>query len=159
MPVMQISEAPEPEASIRMKSLKGRLLSLDLGSKTVGVAMSDELRITIRALAPIERHSWKDLLRRVGELVEQHGIKGLVIGLPLRLDGSEGEAAKRAREIGEKFQRSLKVPVYLQNESLTTFQAESHLKSTGAKMNQIDSEAAAIILRDFIVAQENYRQP
>ena len=92
-------------------------------------------------------------------LIESYEAKGLVIGLPSRLDGTEGAAAKAARGIAEKFQRSLNVPVYLQNESLTTFAAESQLKSAGRNEGeidrQIDSEAADTILRDFI----NHQQP
>ncbi len=155
---MQISEGPETEATVDTMRPKGRLLSLDLGSKRVGVAVSDELRVTVRALQPLDRRSWKDLLHRVRELVHQHQVKALIIGLPLRLDGSEGEAARQAEQTAGKFRRSISVPVYLQNESLTTFEAELHLKSSGSKLNEIarraDSEAAAIILRDFIVAQE-----
>ena len=135
------------------------MLALDIGTKRVGVAVCDELRITTRPLAPIERRSWKDLLRRVTGLIESYDAKGLVIGLPSRLDGTEGATAKAARSIAEKFQLSLEVPVHLQNESLTTFAAESQLKSAGrseGEINrQIDSEAAAIILRDFI----NHQQP
>jgi putative holliday junction resolvase len=158
MPAMQISEAHAAEAGARIRSPKGRLLALDLGAKRVGVAISDELRITVRALPLIERRSWKVLLDRVRRLVEQHEVEALVIGLPLRLDGREGEASRAAREVSEKFRRSLHLPVYLQNESLTTFEAESHLKSSGSKIKkvavQIDSEAAAIILRDFIAVHE-----
>jgi len=134
------------------------LLALDLGTKRVGVAVCDELEITVRPLATIERRSWKDLLRRVTGLIESYEAKGLVLGLPSRLDGTEGAAAKEVRSIAEKFQRSLDVPVYLQNESLTTFAAESHLKSAGTSKGeldrQVDSEAAAIILRDFINQQQ-----
>ena len=135
------------------------MLALDIGTKRVGVAVCDELRITARPLASIERRSWKDLLRRVTGLIESYEAKGLVIGLPSRLDGTEGAAAKAARSIAEKFQLSLDVPVHLQNESLTTFAAESQLKSAGRSEGeidrQIDSEAAATILRDFI----NHQQP
>ena len=122
------------------------------------MAVCDELQITMRPLAPLERRSWKDLLRRVTILLESYEAKALVIGLPSRLDGTEGAAAEAARSIAAKFQRSLSVPVYLQNESLTTFAAESHLKSVGRSEGeierQIDSEAAAIILRDFINRQQ-----
>ncbi len=140
------------------ESLSGRLLALDLGAKRVGVAICDELRVTVRPLAAIERRSWKDLLRRVSELIESYEARALIVGLPSRLDGAEGPAAKEARSIAEKFQRSLSVPVYLQNESLTTFEAASHLKAAGKRKGyidqQIDSEAAAIILRDFIHEQQ-----
>ncbi|HVS80169.1 MAG TPA: Holliday junction resolvase RuvX [Pyrinomonadaceae bacterium] len=132
----------------------GRLLALDLGAKRIGVAVSDELRITVRPLPIIWRRSWKDLLRQVAGLVESLEAKGLVIGLPLRLDGAENSAAESVRTLAEKFRRSLGVPIYLQDERLTTFAANSDLKSAGLDQGEIkrevDSEAAAIILRDFI---------
>lgn len=132
----------------------GRLLALDLGAKRIGVAISDELRITTRPLPVISRHSWKDLLRQVAGLVQSFEAKALVIGLPLRLDGVEGSAAESVRAEAEKFQRSLKVPIYLQDERLTTFAANSELKAAGLNESEskreVDSEAAAIILRDFI---------
>ena len=117
------------------------------------MAVCDELRLTVRPLEIIERRSWKDLLRRVAEQVESLGAGGLVIGLPLNIDGSEGEAAKLAREVADKFRLSIKLPVYLQDERLTTEEARSQLRASGkapAIDQRVDSEAAAIILRDFI---------
>ena len=132
----------------------GRLLALDLGAKRIGVAVSDELRVTTRPLPLILRRSWKDLLQQVAGLVQSFEAKGLVIGLPLRLDGGEGAAAESVRALAEKFQRSLSVPIYLQDERLTTFAANSDMKTAGRNESesrrQVDSEAAAIILRDFI---------
>lgn len=137
--------APEPT---------GRLLALDLGARRVGVAMSDELKITATPLPFIERRSWKDLLRRVAAIIEGYDARGLVIGLPLGLDGSEGDAAQEARRIAENFRKSLNVPVYLQDERLTSFAAGEKLKSEGVRAeeveNRIDSESAALILRDFM---------
>ncbi len=132
----------------------GRLIAIDLGSKRVGVAVSDELQITVTPLERIERRSWKDLLRRVAALIGNYDARGLVIGLPLSLDGTESDAAQEAKRIAENFRKSLRVPVYLQDERLTTFAAESELRSRGLRAGgvekQIDSESAAIILRDFI---------
>ena len=136
----------------------GRLLAIDLGAKRVGVAVSDELRIAIRPLPAIERRSWKDLLRQIVTLVEKFDARGLVIGLPLRLDGVEGEAAQNARSVASKFQRSLEIPVLLQDERLTTVEAASELRSAARSENEIkeeiDSAAAALILRDFIAGHD-----
>lgn len=129
-------------------------MALDLGAKRVGVAVSDELQITATPLPFIERRSWKNLLRRVAAIIEAYDARGLVIGLPLGLDGSDGDAAQEARRIAENFGRSLNVPVYLQDERLTTFAAEEKLRSEGVRAeeieNRIDSESAALILRDFM---------
>ena len=153
----------EPEATATsltaLPDSAGRLLALDLGAKRVGVAVSDELRITVNSLPAIERRSWKDLLRRVAAVIESYDAQGLVIGLPLSLDGTEGSAAKDARVMAEKFQRSLAVPVYLQDERLTTFAATEQLKAAGLSAREIerevDSEAATLILSDFIGNNRN----
>jgi putative Holliday junction resolvase len=141
-------------ASSNQSSAPGRVLAIDLGAKRVGLAISDELRITIKPLKPIERRSWKRLLQAVTGIVIESEVRGLVIGLPLQLEGTEGDAAASARTIAEKFRRSLSIPVFLQDERLTTFAATESLKEAGRNRDdlakQVDSEAAAIILRDFI---------
>lgn len=131
----------------------GRLLALDLGAKRVGVAVCDELRLTVRPLEAIERRSWKDLLLQVSEQLDSLQAVGLVIGLPLNLDTSEGDAARAAREVADKFRRSIKLPVFLQDERLTTEEAKSRLREIENPREidrKIDSESAAIILEDFI---------
>ncbi len=134
------------------------MLAIDLGAKRVGVAVSDELRITVKPLPAIVRRSWKDFLKRIVALVETYDARGMVIGLPLRLDGVEGEAAQDARALATKFQRSLDIPLYLQDERLTTFEAASDLRSVARSEHEIDaaidSESAALILRDFIVSKD-----
>jgi len=131
----------------------GRLLALDLGSKRVGVAISDELRITAKPLPFIPRRSWKDLLRQVAAIVETFDARALVIGLPLNMDGTAGAAAAETKRLAENFRRSLKVPIFLQDERLTTVAAGTALKTEGRGNeidDRIDSESAAIILRDFM---------
>jgi putative Holliday junction resolvase len=132
----------------------GRLLAIDLGAKRVGIAVSDELRITVSALERIERRSWKDLLSRVAVIIESYDARALIIGLPLNLDGTKGPAADEALRIGENFRKSLSVPVFLQDERLTSLAAESEMRTRGVGRGElaqrIDSESAAIILRDFI---------
>ena len=136
------------------KERAGRLLALDLGEKRVGVAVSDAMRMTVRALPTLYRTNWKELLRAVAELVRRFDAKAVVIGLPLNLDGTEGNAAKEARKIAEKFGLSLKIAIYLQDERLTTREAEESLRAAGYSdsevREQVDSQSAAIILRDFL---------
>jgi len=132
----------------------GRLIAIDLGAKRVGVAVSDELRMTVTPLERLERRSWKDLLRRAAALIEDYDARALVIGLPLSFGGEENSGAQEAKRIAENFRKSLNVPVFLQDERLTTAAAESELRARGVKASEvekrIDSESAAIILRDFI---------
>lgn len=132
----------------------GRILSLDLGTKRVGVAVCDELRLTVRPLQALPRTSWKRLLLAISELCERFDAESLVIGLPLRLDGTEGDAAREARRIARNLLFSLKLPVHLQDERLTSKEAEDTLREAGYRgteiTSRVDSEAAAIILRDFL---------
>lgn len=130
------------------------MLALDLGEKRVGVAISDELLITVRPLPYLSRTNWKQLLSAVADLLQRFDAKSLVIGLPLNLDGTEGKAATEARRLARNFELSLKVPVYLQDERLTSREAEESLRAAGRSSNElrqhVDGESAAIILRDFI---------
>jgi putative Holliday junction resolvase len=134
------------------------IIALDLGERRVGVAVSDALSIAITRLVAIPRTNWKQLLRDVVDLVRRFDAQTVVIGLPLRLNGSTGDAALEVRGLAFKFARSLTVPVYLQDERLSSVEAEQNLRADGLKTaelsSQVDSEAAAIILRDFLVSDQ-----
>ncbi len=142
------------ERSAEKTAIRAPIVALDLGEKRVGVAVSDALSISISRLDPIPRTNWKQLLREVDNVVRRFDAQTVVIGLPLRLNGSTGSSAVEARTVARKFARSLKVPVYLQDERLTSFAAEQNLRTEGHKGDQlsarVDSEAAAVILRDFL---------
>jgi putative holliday junction resolvase len=131
-----------------------RLLALDLGAKRVGVAVSDEHWMTVRPLLTLQRRSWKELVRRVAEIVQSFDAQSLVVGLPLMMDGTDGPAATEVRRLARNFRLSLGIPVFLQDERLTSLEAEREWLriddlSEGEK-GSVDSRAAAIILRDFI---------
>lgn len=132
----------------------GRIVSLDPGTKRVGVAVCDELRFTTRPLPYITRTSWKKLLLEVKNILAEFDAKAIVIGLPLRSDGGESEMSAEARGLARKFSLSLDIPVYLQDERVTSYEAKSRLWQRGLDVNEsrskVDSEAAAIILSDFL---------
>jgi len=132
----------------------GPILALDLGQKLVGAAVCDALLISITKLDPLRRTNWKQLLRDVTDLARRLDAKTLVIGFPLSLNGFRGTAALEAQRTAQNFARSLKLPVYLQDERLTSIEAEERLRAAGhrpAEMRAlIDSQAAAIIHQDFI---------
>lgn len=136
------------------ETIEGPILSLDLGARRVGAAVSDPSLIAIKRLKTLRRSNWKQLLRDVDDLIRHFDAKTLVIGFPLKLDGSEGSAATETRQIAQKFARSLELPIYLQDERLTSREAEDSLRASGHRSDEvaalIDSESAAIILRDFI---------
>jgi putative Holliday junction resolvase len=132
----------------------GRLLALDLGARRVGVAVCDEMHISVRVLPAIRRSSWKKLVSAVARLAEELDAAALVVGLPLRLDGTEGDAALETRRLARNFELTLRLPVHLHDERLTSRAAEEVLRdanlSDADRAARIDSEAAATILRDFI---------
>jgi putative Holliday junction resolvase len=98
------------------------------------------------------------LLLDVQTLIRRFDAQTLVLGLPLRLDGTRGEAVEKALHMARNFSLSLSIPVYVQDERLTSHEAETMLKSKGHNRVEIadlvDSEAAAIILRDFLNTTE-----
>jgi putative pre-16S rRNA nuclease len=132
----------------------GPVLALDLGEKLVGAAISDERLVTTKRLPPLKRSNWKRLLQDVRQLVEHFDARMIVVGLPLRLDGTDGDAAKNARRVAANLAKSIGLPVYLQDERLTSLEAMDNLKAEGVKPEKIpaliDGEAAATILRDFL---------
>ena len=140
----------------------GPILALDLGEKLVGAAISDERLVTTKRLPPLKRSNWKKLLQDVRNLVEHFDAQIIVVGLPLRLDGTDGDAAKNARRVATNLAKSIDLPVYLQDERLTSLEAMENLKAEGLKPDEIpaliDGEAAATILRDFLdTKQERIR--
>jgi len=138
--------------------LAGPVLALDIGEKRVGVAVSDERLITTKPLPPLKRSNWKKLLQDVRHLLEQFDAKTIVVGLPLNMDGSEGEAAKSVRHLAMNLAKSIPQPVYLQDERLTSRAAMENLIAEGVTPEEIpaliDGEAAAMILRDFLVTEQ-----
>lgn len=134
--------------------LTGPILALDPGEKLVGTAVSDEKLITIKRLPPLKRSNWKKLLQDVLALIERFDVRTIVIGLPLSLDGTEGEAAMKVQRLARNLARSVSLPVFFQDERLTSFEAMENLKAEGKRREEIpaliDGEAAALILRDFL---------
>lgn len=135
------------------------MLALDLGQKRVGVAVTDELRITVRPLPPLRRTSWKQLIRNVAALVSDFDAQLLVIGLPLSLDGSESTAAQEVRRQAHNLELTLKLPVFLQDERLTSKEAERALRADGYDQyevqDRLDSAAAALILQDYLARRRD----
>ena len=157
----QITNQPNISEILSLSS-EGRILALDLGTKKIGVAVSDELQITVRPLPRILRKSWKELLKKVISLIEEFDAVGLVLGSPYEYDGSESEMSQDVRRLQRNFSLSLKIPVFLQDERLTTKSAQQDLHDRGYKMKEIlqklDSESATIILEDFIAYRDYLRK-
>jgi len=142
------------ETDDQKNPIRAPVMAIDLGEKRVGIAVSDALSISITRVPALPRTNWKQMLRDVEDLVRRFDAKTVVIGLPLRLNGSAGDSALQARQVAQKFAQSLAVPVYLQDERLSSVEAEQTLRREGHKRDEtralVDSEAAAVILRDFL---------
>lgn len=147
-----------PDSKSLTQPPRAPVVALDLGKKRVGVAVSDALSISITRLEALPRTNWKQMLRDVDDLIRRFDAQTMVIGLPLRLNGSSGDAAVEARAVALKFALSLDIPVYLQDERLTSVAAEENLRADGRRGEKVsalvDSEAASIILRDFLVTDQ-----
>lgn len=132
----------------------GRVVALDIGTKRVGVAVCDELRVTVRPVTTIERKSWKKLLSQVKQIVAEYDAVALVLGLPYNFDGSESEMSAEARRLARNFALSLEVLVFLQDERVTSYEAKARLWQRGRSEKEAekekDTEAAVIILEDFL---------
>lgn len=136
----------------------GRIIALDIGTKRIGVAVCDESQITVRRLPVVQRRGWKELLKYFISLIEEFDAVALVLGLPYNFDGTESEMSAEARRLARNFSLSLKIPVFLQDERLSSRFAQEHLYDSGYSMQEIryiiDSEAATIILGDFLELKE-----
>jgi putative Holliday junction resolvase len=134
--------------------ISGRLVSLDLGTKKIGIAVSDETQAVTRGIRTLPRGSWKSVLEEVSSILRDFDAVGLVIGLPLETDGTESPMSEDARRIARNFSLSIEIPVALHDERVSSYAARGTMWETGKDQDtvraNVDSEAAAIILDDFI---------
>lgn len=132
-----------------------RYLGLDLGTKTLGLALSDQLGM-IATSYKILRHNedYDSLIPALKEEIENNDVKALVLGLPKNMNNSIGERGKIALEFKDKLESAFNLPVYMQDERLTTRQAENILISNDTSRKKrkkvIDSLAATIILQSYL---------
>ena len=138
-----------------------RLMGLDYGAKTVGVALSDPLGITAEPFETVVRKEEKKLRRtlaRIEEIVREYEVTEIVVGLPLHLSGEESERSVLCRQFAEKVQARTGLPVHLCDERLTTVEADEWLQEMQVPKEKrkevIDRLAATAILRDFMTARE-----
>ena len=134
-----------------------RLLGLDYGSKTVGVAVSDPLGYTAQPLETITRKEENKLRRtlaRIEQLVKEYQIEKIILGLPINMDGSAGERAELALAFKAMLERRTGLEIIMQDERLTTVAADEILQECGMPKEKrktvIDQVAAGLILQDFM---------
>ena len=134
-----------------------RTFGLDVGTRTVGVALSDALGITAQGLTTLRRSGLRKDLTALKRLGEAHEVTSAVVGLPLNMDGSEGASAARSRAFGEALARALAVPVHYWDERLSTVAAHRALResdlSAERRRELVDQVAATLILQGWLDAQ------
>ncbi len=131
-----------------------RVLAVDFGSKRIGTAISDGLGISVRPVETIKRSSIERDILRLKFLVEDLEAEAVVVGLPLRMDGTAGDAAQSAMRFVERLKSKLDVAVFTQDERLTSYEAEQMMIERGFGRQQrrarSDEFAAMIILEDYL---------
>lgn len=131
-----------------------RVLAVDLGTKRIGTAISDALGISARPVQTFRRSSLERDIARLRAMAEQFEAEAIVVGLPLRMDGSLGEAAAAALEFAQTLREELGLPVFTQDERLTSYEAEQLMIERRFDRNKrremSDAVAATIILQDFL---------
>lgn len=134
-----------------------RILGLDFGSKTVGVAVSDGLLLTAQGVETIERKDENKLRKtcaRIEELIAEYEITEIVLGLPKNMNNTEGERVEKAKAFGEMLERRTGLPVHYWDERLTTVAAEQILMESGVRRENrkavIDKVAAGLILQGYL---------
>jgi putative pre-16S rRNA nuclease len=127
------------------------ILAIDYGRRRLGLALSDSLGVTARPLAVWERTNRRGDLARIRELCRRHAVGRIVVGWPLRLDGTPGEMAREAAGFAERLRKHLGRPVDLADERLSSWQAAQQLHEAGARPGRhVDDVAATVILRDYL---------
>ena len=135
-----------------------RTLSLDYGSKRIGVAICDELGITAYGVSTIIRRNRKQVLEALEELITQYDVKKIVIGYPIRLDGTRGIQCEKVDKFSGLLDAAFSLPVIKWDETLTTKEAEDILFEAnvrrGKKKKVVDQLAATLILRGYLASLE-----
>ena len=134
-----------------------RVLGLDFGSKTVGVAVSDPLFLTAQGVEIIRREKESKLRKtfaRIGELISEYDIKSIVLGYPKNLNGTEGDRCEKTNAFKEELEKKFGLPVILWDERLTTVSADQVMMESGIRRENrkeyVDEIAAMFILQGYI---------
>ena len=139
-----------------------RIIGLDFGSKTVGVAMSDELLITAQGVEIVRRKSptkLRQTLARIEEIIVEYGAERIVLGYPKNMNNTEGERCAKTLEFKEMLERRTSLPVILWDERLTTVSADQVMMESGIRREDrkkyVDRIAAEFILQGYLDSLKN----
>jgi putative Holliday junction resolvase len=160
----------------KLHEQRGCILGIDYGRARIGLAIADEETRLARPLGTLTRVNRNEDMRRLREVVSEHRVKQIVVGLPLRLDGTRGEMAEEAQRFGRRVRKQIGVPVEMVDERLTSWEAERLLEEqtgralhpaktgypTGKRASprpSIDALAAAVILQEYLAPQSATKTP
>ena len=131
-----------------------RIMSLDVGSRTIGIARSDALLMTAQGIETIRRTSLEKDFNRLQELIAEYEVHELVVGMPKNMNGTKGERAEKTEEFVEKMKEVIDLPVSYWDERLSTVMAERQLiaadVSRKKRKSVIDKMAAVVILQGYL---------
>ena len=131
-----------------------RIMSLDVGSRTIGIACSDALLMTAQGIETIRRTSLEKDFNRLQELIAEYEVHELVVGMPKNMNGTKGERAEKTEEFVEKMKEVIDLPVSYWDERLSTVMAERQLiaadVSRQKRKSVIDKMAAVVILQGYL---------
>ena len=135
-----------------------RVLALDVGDVRIGVARTDELGITAQPAGVVTRTELTEDLDAIAALIAEHHSERVVVGLPLRMDGTDSPQTLKVRAFADALADASPVPVELSDERLTTVEAEEILREAGVRPKRrkrvVDTVAAQVILRDWLQEQD-----
>ena len=133
-----------------------RVLGLDYGSRRIGVAVCDELGMTAQGVGTVVRKNRDADLAAIAAFIERFGVESIVVGYPLRLDGSEGIQCEKVNRFIRRLEARLAIPVIRRDETLSTKEAEELLREAGVRREKkrgiVDRLAASIILQGYLDA-------
>jgi putative pre-16S rRNA nuclease len=143
--------------------LPGRILALDVGTRRIGLAVSDPLGITAQGLDTLQRKNKRTDLEKLEAVIGRYQVRELVVGFPLRMSGVEGIQAEKMAAFAEELRRRFQLPVHLWDERLTSAEANRILReaelSIEKRAKAVDRMAAVLILQSFLQAREAAKMP
>lgn len=155
----------------------GRIIAVDYGRARMGLAIANVVAGVPQPLGVLVRINRNEDMRRLRELAREHGVKQIVVGLPLRLDGTPGEMAEEAERFAQRVRKQIGVPVEMVDERLTSWEAERLIEEEAGRIRHenvehkdarprkkedprrsVDAMAAAVILREYLEGQQSKKE-
>jgi len=131
-----------------------RIMALDVGDKTIGVAVSDALQLTAQSRPTLRRKNLNSDLEALRQLAIDNEVHEIVVGQPLHMNGSQSPQSEKVGRFVHELKKIVNLPVIFRDERLTSFEAEQHLERMGLnwrqRREQVDKVAAMIILQDYL---------